>query len=170
MVVASLSCTSFVDSSSFFGWFAKIISCSQTHFYEVSVQWKEGRIGELSSPVLNKTIECATPPEFPSGVPGIWSPDHLFVAAINSCYMATFLAIASNFKIEIEDFSCKTIAKLNMVEGKYVIAQAEMFPEIKLVHPDKDKDKAMRVAEKAKAGCLVTNSMKTEVTLPPTIA
>ena len=57
---------------------------SQTHYYEVNVQWKEGRIGELSSPILEKTIECATPPEFSNGVPNIWSPEHLFVAAINS--------------------------------------------------------------------------------------
>ncbi len=142
---------------------------SQTHFYEVNIQWKEGRTGELSSPVLDKTIECATPPEFPNGVPGIWSPEHLFVAAINSCYMATFLAIAHNFKIEIADFSCNTTAKLEIVDGKYLITQAEIFPVIKLVSPEKDIDKAVRIAEKAKAGCLVTNSMKTEVTLTPTI-
>lgn len=143
---------------------------SQTHFYEVNVQWKEGRVGELSSPVLERTIECATPPEFPNGVPNIWSPEHLFVAAINSCYMATFLAIALNFKLEIEDFSCKTIAKLEMIDGKYLIAQAEMFPVIKLSNPEKDAEKAQRVAEKAKAGCLVTNSMKTEVLMKTSIS
>lgn len=143
---------------------------SQTHFYEVNIQWKEGRSGELSSPVLEKTIVCATPPEFPNGVPNIWSPEHLFVAAINSCYMATFLAIACNFKVEIEDFSCKTIAKLEMVEGKYLITQAEMFPAVKLSNAEKDADKAQRIIEKAKAGCLVTNSMKTEIILTSNIS
>lgn len=143
---------------------------SQTHFYEVNIQWKKERIGELSSPVLEKTIECATPPEFPNGVPNIWSPEHLFVAAINSCYMATFLAIAYNFKVEIADFSCKTTAKLEMIEGKYLITQAEMFPIIKLVNPGNDTDKAQRIVEKAKAGCLVTNSMKTEILLTATIS
>lgn len=138
---------------------------SQTHFYEVNVQWKQGRIGELSSPVLEKTIECATPPEFPNGVPNIWTPEHLFVSAINSCYMATFLAIASNFKVNIEDFSCKTIAKLEMVDGKYLFTQAEMFPVIKLSNPENDTEKTQRIAEKAKAACLVTNSMKTEIAL-----
>jgi len=142
----------------------------ETHFYEVNIQWQEARIGELSSPVLNKTIECATPPEFPNGVPGIWSPEHLFVAAINSCYMATFLAIAQNFKVDIEDFSCRTIAKLEMVDGKYMFTKAEMFPVIKLVNGGNDIEKAKRVAEKAKAGCLVTNSMKTEITLSAQIS
>lgn len=143
---------------------------SKTHFYEVNVQWKQERIGELSSPVLEKSIECATPPEFPNGVPNIWSPEHLFVAAINSCYMATFLAIAYNFKIEIEDFSCKTIAKLEMIDRKYLITQAEMFPVIKLSNAEKDIEKTQRIVEKAKAGCLVTNSMKTEILLTSAIS
>ncbi|HMU77409.1 MAG TPA: OsmC family protein [Bacteroidia bacterium] len=142
---------------------------SQTHFYEVNVQWKEGRIGELSSPILEKTIECATPPEFPNGVPNIWSPEHLFVAAINSCYMATYLAIASNFKVELEDFSCRTVAKLEMVDGKYLITQAELFPTIKLKDIN-DAEKAQRIADKSKAGCLVTNSMKTEILMTTKIS
>ena len=142
---------------------------SQEHFYEVSVNWKEGTIGELSSPVLEKTIECATPPEFPNGVPNIWSPEHLFVAAINSCFMATFLAIANNFKLEVQSFKCTTIAKLEMVEGKYLITTAVLSPIVKLVNPETDTEKAIRVLEKAKGGCLVTNSMKTEVTLNSTV-
>lgn len=143
---------------------------SQTHFYEVNIQWKEGRIGELSSPVLDKTIECATPPEFSNGVPGIWSPEHLFVASINSCYMATFLAIAHTFKVEVADFDCKTVAKLEMQDGKYMITQAEMFPVIKLSNPEKDTDKAHRIVEKAKGACLVTNSMKTEILLTASVS
>lgn len=136
---------------------------SQEHFYEVNLQWKEGRTGMLSSPVLNKVIECATPPEFPDGVPGIWSPEHLFAASINSCFMATFLAIAYNFKLEIERFSCKTVVKLDMIDGKYQITQATLSPEVKLAQPESDREKALRVLGKAKAGCLVTNSIKSAI-------
>ena len=138
---------------------------SQEHFYEVNINWKEGTIGELSSPILEKIIECATPPEFPNGVPNIWSPEHLFVASINSCFMANFLAIANNFKLEIKSFNCKTIAKLEMIEGKYQISSAILNPKVKLVNPEGDTDKAIRVLEKAKSGCLVTNSIKTEISL-----
>lgn len=138
---------------------------SQEHFYEVNIYWKEGRTGELSSPVLKETIECATPPEFPEGVPGIWSPEHLFAASINSCFMATFLAIAYNFKMEIENFSCKATVKLEMDEGKYLVTEARLLPEVKLVQPATDKEKALRVLEKAKAGCLITNSIKSFVSM-----
>ncbi|MES1225955.1 MAG: OsmC family peroxiredoxin, partial [Bacteroidota bacterium] len=65
-----------------------------THYYEVKLNWESDRKGLMSSPVLNSSIEVATPPEFPKGIHGIWSPEHLLVAAVNSCMMTTFLAIA----------------------------------------------------------------------------
>lgn len=138
---------------------------SHQHYYEVKAEWKNGRKGMLSSPVLNETIECATPPEFPKGEPGIWSPEHLYAAAISSCYLSTFLAIAENFKLEFKQFSCKTVCKLDMVEGKFQITEAEITPELQLENPEQDRDKALKVLEKSKAACLVTNSMKTAVTL-----
>lgn len=138
---------------------------SQPHYYEVKADWKNGRKGLLSSPVLNETIECATPPEFPKGEPGIWSPEHLFAAAISSCYLSTFLAIAENFKLDFQSFSCNTICKLELVEGKFQISEAEITPELVLADPENDRKKVLKVLEKSKAACLVTNSMKTAVTL-----
>lgn len=138
---------------------------SQTHYYEVNLQWKAGRTGELSSPVLHKTIECATPPEFYNGISGIWSPEHLYAAAINSCYMATFLAVAENFKLPFSDFSCKTTCKLEIVEGKYQITEAVIAPELTLENKETDRDKAVKVLEKSKSACLITNSIKTVIIL-----
>lgn len=142
---------------------------AKEHYYEVNLQWKEGRTGVLSSPALNDTITCATPPEFPGGIPGIWSPEHLFAASINSCYMSTFVAIAENFKLPFTSFSCKTTCKLEVVDGKFLITEAIVEPIVELENPEADKDKALRVMEKSKAACLVTNSMKTTTTLHPTI-
>ncbi len=141
---------------------------SQEHFYQVDLKWKEGRIGELSSPVLDNTIECATPPEFPNGLTNIWSPEHLYAASINSCFMATFLAIAENFKVEFESFECKTKIKLELIDRKYLITEAKLLPKVKLKDSEQ-KDKALRVIEKSKENCLVTNSMKTEVIINPEI-
>jgi organic hydroperoxide reductase OsmC/OhrA len=76
-----------------------------SHLYNVNLKWNEGRIGEISSPELISKIEVATPPQFPKGVEGIWSPEHLLTAAVNSCFMTTFLAIAENFSLEFIDFS-----------------------------------------------------------------
>ena len=142
---------------------------SKEQYYEVNLQWNDGRTGSLSSPVLNETITCATPPEFPNGVPGIWSPEHLYAATINSCYMSTFLAVAENFKLPIKDFSCKTICKLEVVEGKYLITEAVIAPTVTLQDHEADKDKALKVLEKSKSACLVTNSIKTAINLKITL-
>ncbi|HNQ27884.1 MAG TPA: OsmC family protein [Aquaticitalea sp.] len=142
---------------------------SQEHLYQVNLKWKNHRIGELSSPVLDTKIECATPPEFSNGVPNIWSPEHFYAAAISSCFMTTFLAIAENSRLSFKDFSCKTVCKLEIVERKYLITEAIIEPVVTLEHPDTDTEKALKVIGKTKDNCLVTNSMKTEIFLNPQI-
>lgn len=84
----------------------------ETHEYSVDLSWMNDRRGLLSSGVLNDKISVATPPEFKGGMAGIWSPEHLLVAAVSSCLMTTFLAIAENFKLEYESFDCKAVGKL----------------------------------------------------------
>jgi organic hydroperoxide reductase OsmC/OhrA len=82
------------------------------HNYEVSVAWLADRKGVMTSPELTTSVEVATPPQFPKGMEGIWSPEHLFVAAVNSCLMTTFLSIAENSKFEYISFKSKAIGKL----------------------------------------------------------
>ena len=67
------------------------------HYYNVDIAWSKDRKGIMCSPEITNSrlpldgcIEVATPPEFPKGIPGIWSPEHLFTASISSCLMTTF--------------------------------------------------------------------------------
>jgi len=52
---------------------------------------------------LDESLDVATPPQFPKGIERVWSPEHLFTAAVNSCLMTTFLSIAENSKLEFND-------------------------------------------------------------------
>ena len=54
----------------------------EPHLYNVDISWTKERHGEMSSPELPTVIEIATPPQFPNGVEGIWSPEHLFTSAV----------------------------------------------------------------------------------------
>ena len=92
-----------------------------SHHYEVKINWQSDRKGLMSSPVLQSNIEVATPPEFPKGMVGIWSPEHLLVAAVNSCLMTTFLAIAENSKFSFINFESNADGKLESVDGKLMI-------------------------------------------------
>src|ERR1035437_8885055 len=113
------------------------------HLYEMSVSWQSDRKGVMSSPILNSEIEVATPPEFPKGMKGIWSPEHLFVAAINSCLMTTFLSIAENSKLEFESFDSKAIGKLEMIDGKYMMSEVTLMP-IVILNDESQKERAER--------------------------
>lgn len=139
-----------------------------THTYEVSVDFVSDRKGILQSPVLNDQLEVATPPEFPKGMPGIWSPEHLFVAAVNSCLMTTFLAIAENSKLEFRKFSSKAIGTLEKVDGKFMISKVELFPVVEIAR-EEQRDRAMRVLEKSEPNCLISNSIKSSVVIHPSI-
>ena len=142
-----------------------------THTYHVSVAWNTERKGLMCSPELNQNmntncgcIEVATPPEFPKGMPGIWSPEHLFTAAVSSCLMTTFLAVAENSKLEFVSFKCDSEGKLEQVDGKWIMTEVHLMPTVE-VKLDKDIERAERVLQKAEANCLISNSIKAKVTM-----
>ena len=138
------------------------------HFYEVNVNWERGRKGLMTSPVLNDNIEVATPPEFANGVAGIWSPEHLLVAAVNSCLMTTFLAIAENSKFNFTDFQCRANGKLEKADGRYMITEITLTPLLTITDIN-EKEKAERILHKAEAACLISNSVKSKVVMLPEI-
>ena len=134
------------------------------HSYQVSLNWKEGRQGIISSNILPTKIEVATPPEFEKGVPGIWSPEHLFTAAVLSCFMTTFLAIAEFSKLEFENFDCDAEGVLDKVEGKFLMTEVNLKAKLKINDIEK-AEKAERILHKSEAACLISNSIKTKVNL-----
>ncbi|OQP65910.1 osmotically inducible protein OsmC [Niastella vici] len=138
------------------------------HYYEVKLNWEADRKGLISSPVLQSNIEVATPPEFPKGIPGIWSPEHLLVAAVNSCLMTTFLAIAENSKFEFISFTSNATGKLEKVDGKYMISEIALSPVLTIKN-NAEKEKALKLLEKSEAACLISNSVKSTIVFNATI-
>lgn len=126
----------------------------------------------MCSPELNKEkgicIEVATPPEFPKGIPGIWSPEHLLTAAVSSCFMTTFLSVAENSKLLFSSFSCKSKGKLEQIEGKFMISEIILEP-IVTITDKKDRERAEKILQKSEAACLISNSVKSKVIMSPTV-
>lgn len=138
------------------------------HYYKTTVEWKEGRIGELSSDGF-PSIKVATPPEFKKGVPNIWSPEHLFVASINICLMTTFLAIAENSNLDYNSFTSEATGKLEKIDGTIMISEVELKPKVE-VKLEKDKERALRILDKSEKNCLISNSVKTKTILNPQVS
>lgn len=141
------------------------------HIYNVNISWTQDRKGMMCSPELLKTdsneancIEVATPPEFPGGLPNIWSPEHLFTAAVSSCLMTTFLAIAEYSKLEFVSFKCGSKGVLDKVDGKFVISEVYLYPEVVITDESK-RERTERILEKSEKACLISNSITSRITM-----
>jgi organic hydroperoxide reductase OsmC/OhrA len=137
------------------------------YFYHTEIEWAQARRGNLRAPGL-PALEVATPPEF-KGHEGIWTPEHLFVASVNSCFVTTFLAVAELSGLEFTSFVCYARGRLEQEEGRgYHIAEIILWPKLIIRH-ERDAERAARLLEKADQRCLISNSIRTTVTLEPEI-
>ena len=85
------------------------------YYYETEIDWKgekDLRLGGGKLPVIG----AGAPPEF-KGKEDNWSPEHLFVASLNTCYTLTLLAIAEFSKIALVSVSSTAKGKLEKVQG-----------------------------------------------------
>ena len=137
------------------------------HLYKTEIEWTGERHGELRAPAL-PSLQVDAPPEF-KGHEGVWTPEHLFVASVNSCFMTTFLAIAENSKLEVVKFHAEAEGTLERVEGQgLMITHITLRPQLVLKH-SRDTERALRICEKAEKHCLIANSIRTETKLEPQV-
>ena len=134
------------------------------HYYEVNLKWDSLTKGKLSSPEIPDKIEVATPPEFPNGIKEKWTPEHLFVAAVNSCLMSTFLLVAGNSKFQFISFDSNAVGKIEKVDGKFVVSEIVLKPTL-VIPPTQNEAKAKRVLEMSEKACAIANSIKTKIIL-----
>lgn len=135
--------------------------------YRTSVRWTDGKKGVATSPG-KPDVPVATPPEF-KGHEGIWSPEDLFVASINACVMSTFLAFAERAGLGFAGYESEAEGVLELVDGKFQFTTVTVKPKIRLA-PGADSAKAKELIAKAEANCLISNSIKTKVTVEPHVA
>ncbi len=141
---------------------------SAEHSYNVDLQWIADRKGVVSSPELETSIEVVTPPDFPKGIAGLWSPEHLFVAAVSSCLMTTFLAVAENSKFEYIEFSCGANGVVDRIEKKFMVTEITLKPRLVIDNPENEA-RALRILEMSEKACLISNSILTKIHFEPEI-
>ena len=140
---------------------------SESFYYETQVEWAGEKRGSLRSSGL-PAVEVATPPEF-KGHENVWSPEHLFIAAVNSCFMTTFLAIAEMSRLDFTSFSADAVGRLEKIEGPgYMMTEVTVRPRLVIRH-EQDADHARRILAKAEKHCLISNSVKSVVRMEPVV-
>jgi peroxiredoxin-like protein len=129
--------------------------------FEVKLDWQENTKGILSAADAEGTIDVATPPEF-DGKGKPWSPEHLFLSAISSCFMTTYLAFIKKLQFNISAFECYTIGQIEIVNGKYKFTLINVYPTIVVVD-ESLREKANVVLEKTHKYCLISNSINAAI-------
>ena len=108
-------------------------------------------------------IQSTAPPEF-GGPPGNWSPETLFMAAVADCYVLSFRAIARASRFDWIDIDCEAVSVLDRTEEGIWFTHIEI--QVKLRIPDGgDAELATRLLERTERNCLVSRSLRSEVSL-----
>jgi organic hydroperoxide reductase OsmC/OhrA len=134
--------------------------------YAVTANLGENRISKLHSPELDMVLECATPPEFPKGIPNVWSPETYLLAAVSGCFVNTYQALSDKFNFVPVGLTCKALGTVALVDGKFGFTKIVLMPQITVESPEQEAT-ASKIAEKAHKYCLISNSVKCPVEMNP---
>ncbi len=140
---------------------------SKVYTYRTSLKWTERKMGLLYSPGKPE-LQVATPPEF-KGHEGIWSPEDLFVASVNVCVMSTFLAFAERAGLAFASYESDAEGRVELVAGKLQVTSVILTPRV-TVQSREEVDRAKELLTKAESNCLISNSVKSHITMNPTVS
>jgi peroxiredoxin-like protein len=129
--------------------------------FEVQLNWLADKRGILSAKDANGTLPVATSPEL-GGEGKPWAPEHLFLSAVSSCFMTTYLSFSNKLAFNMVHFECNTIGQIEVIDGKYKFTHIDLFPKI-YIASEELRQKAQQALEKTHQHCLITNSINAEV-------
>ena len=135
--------------------------------YSVTAQWTGGRSGELTTHATEDSIRFSAPPEF-KGQPGNWTPEHLLLSAMSSCFVATFRAIAEASKFEFEALEVDARGVLHKWPDGYRFVSITLRPRLALNEPY-DAERAKKLLDKAEQNCIVSKAISCLVKMEPLI-
>jgi organic hydroperoxide reductase OsmC/OhrA len=100
------------------------------------------------------------------GNPGLVDPEEAFVAAISSCHMLTFLAIAARKRLVVDAYDDHAVGVMAPgPTGRLAITQVTLHPTIVWNGPEPDAATIKRIHEVAHRECFIANSVTTEITV-----
>ena len=130
------------------------------HEYDVHMTGGPTGHATLSTPGI-PDLRTAPPKEF-DGPGDAWSPEHLLVAAVQTCLLLTLRAIARASKVEFVSLDVEATGTVNRVDGITRFTEIVLRPRL-VIPPGADRARALSVLEKSEKHCLVTASLSTPV-------
>lgn len=93
------------------------------------------------------------------------NPEEALVAALSSCHMLTFLAVAAKRKLSLDSYRDEAVGVLEKnAEGRLAITRVTLRPTVVWSNgANPSPEEVNKMHHDAHAGCFIANSVKTEV-------
>ncbi len=134
--------------------------------YHTKLRWISDRSALLQSEG-KPDLRVSSPPEF-KGEAGVWTPEDMYVAAAEMCLFTTFIAFAQRRELPLISYTSSADGVLEFVDGRYEVTKITIKPRVLVDHEDAVSE-VEATLQKAHEHCLITNSMRTQVSIEPTI-
>jgi len=131
------------------------------HTYEVMTEWKGEKEGVVSSQG-RPNLHVFPPPQF-DGPENHWSPEHLLLAAADSCLLATFLSLSKRKDFRAISYESLTTGTLEKTPDGLLFTRLDHTVDL-CVNPG-EEEQGRKLAEAAHKYCLISNSLKAESSL-----
>ena len=139
----------------------------ESHQYTSAARWKARRSGIVKAESAEQQIAFSAPAEF-HGQAGLWTPENFLMAAVAGCFVTTFVAIAEASKFEMLALEVLATGLLEKSEGGLQFTRVTIHPNLTIVR-ESDRERALRLIEKTERSCLVARSLRSQVTVEPTV-
>jgi organic hydroperoxide reductase OsmC/OhrA len=108
-------------------------------------------------------VRATAAPDY-RGNPALVDPEEAFVAAIASCHMLTFLAIASRKRLVVDRYDDAATGFMEKnADGKLAITRVVLRPKIAFAGAAPSAEELARLHESAHANCFIANSVRCEI-------
>ena len=144
-----------------------------THTYEARLTWHAGGEGVAAGNHRvefegRPAVEVSAAPQY-RGDPTRLNPEELFVAALASCQLLTYLALARGAGVAVRRYEDRAVGTLAIADRKMRMTEVLLRPRI-TVAGGSDQGTAQGLVGKAHDGCFIANSVACAVRVEPEIA
>lgn len=133
----------------------------KTAVFEVKFNWLSDDKGILSAVDVKGVLPVATPVIF-GGKGNEWSPEHLLLGALSSCFMSTYISFAKKFRFDIVRMECNSTGTIEPVDGRLRFTKITVMPKVYIAKQEYNA-KARLALEKAEEYCLISNSISSNI-------
>jgi organic hydroperoxide reductase OsmC/OhrA len=140
--------------------------------YQITLNWKRitpdfkyetyDRTHTITFDGGSQIQASAAPAHF--GNPKLPNPEKMLIAAVSSCYMLTFLAVAGKQGFVVDSYNDKALGIMGKNDkGQTVVTEVILKPEIKYSGKQPDAETLRKIHEKSHTHCFITNSVTAQV-------